>query len=104
MMGCNRIYYKDNRKAKQTKQKRTTKQQSKSERQSGTMASLIIAFLMCMILNIIATLVCVWVVSFFYKPPDNYVNNYRIVPREEHENYKRYERQEYLDSLRRPRK
>jgi hypothetical protein len=29
-----------------------------------------------------------------------YVNPYRIVPRKEHENYIRYERQMYLDSLR----
>ena len=29
-----------------------------------------------------------------------YTNPYRIIPRKEHENYIRYERQEYLDSLR----
>ena len=29
-----------------------------------------------------------------------YINPYRIIPRKEHENYIRYERQEYLDSLR----
>jgi hypothetical protein len=31
---------------------------------------------------------------------DAYVNPYRLVPRKEHENYIRYERQMYLDSLR----
>uniref|UniRef100_A0A6C0IAF6 Uncharacterized protein n=1 Tax=viral metagenome TaxID=1070528 RepID=A0A6C0IAF6_9ZZZZ len=49
-----------------------------------------------------------WIMSFFYSPPPvnrdnrgNYVNPYRLVPRKETEEYKRYERQQYLDSLRR---
>jgi len=50
-----------------------------------------------------------WLMSFCskrqnddgYGDGDNaYVNPYRIVPRKEHENYIRYERQMYLDSLR----
>jgi hypothetical protein len=45
-----------------------------------------------------------WIMSFFDSPRDDYVNPYRLVPRKEHENYKRYERQEYNDSMRRPRK
>jgi len=40
-----------------------------------------------------------WIMSFCCKIQDT--NPYRIIPREEHENYKRYERQEYLDSFRR---
>jgi hypothetical protein len=48
-----------------------------------------------------------WLMSFCSKrqngdcdDDDAYVNPYRLVPRKEHENYIRYERQEYLDSLR----
>jgi hypothetical protein len=47
-----------------------------------------------------------WLMSFCSKRQyddgdDNaYVNPYRLVPRKEHENYIRYERQMYLDSLR----
>ena len=48
-----------------------------------------------------------WLMSFCSKrqngdgDDDNaYTNPYRIIPRKEHENYIRYERQEYLDSLR----
>jgi hypothetical protein len=46
-----------------------------------------------------------WLMSFCYKRQngdgdDDYVNPYRIIPRKEHENYIRFERQEYLDSLR----
>lgn len=48
-----------------------------------------------------------WLMSFCSKRQDDgdncdnaYVNPYRIVPRKEHENYIRYERQMYLDSLR----
>lgn len=38
--------------------------------------------------------------SVFVKKPKGYVNSYRLVPREETEEYKRYERRQYLDSLR----
>ena len=38
---------------------------------------------------------------FVKKPEEEYVNPYRLVPREESETYKRYERQQYLDSFRR---
>jgi hypothetical protein len=46
-----------------------------------------------------------WLMSLCSKKQDGddgdaYVNPYRIVPRKEHENYIRYERQMYLDSLR----
>lgn len=48
--------------------------------------------------------VIAWLMSFCCKRQGDaeevYVNPYRIVPRKEHENYKRYERQMYLDSLR----
>jgi hypothetical protein len=53
--------------------------------------------------------VMAWLMSFCSKRQndgddddndDAYVNPYRLVPRKEHENYIRYERQMYLDSLR----
>ena len=69
------------------------------------MAGVIGAFLLCIFLIIITTHLMAWVMSFFNSVPDeDYVNPYRLVPRKEHENYKRYERQEYNDSMRRPRK
>jgi hypothetical protein len=37
--------------------------------------------------------------GMFVKKPEGYVNPYRLVPRKETEEYKRYERQMYLDSL-----
>ena len=47
------------------------------------------------------TQIMAWIVSCLYEPPEGYNNPYRIIPiREEHENYKRYERQMYNDSLR----
>ena len=60
-------------------------------------------FLFAIFLIFFTTQAMVWVISFCCKRPDDgdeYINPYRIVPREEHENYKRYERQEYLDSFR----
>jgi hypothetical protein len=53
-----------------------------------------------------ATHAMAWLMSLCSKKQDGddgdicYVNPYRIVPRKEHENYIRYERQMYLDSLR----
>uniref|UniRef100_A0A6C0LXY9 Uncharacterized protein n=1 Tax=viral metagenome TaxID=1070528 RepID=A0A6C0LXY9_9ZZZZ len=49
-----------------------------------------------------------WIMSFFYETrkdyDDMYVNPYRLVPRQEAESYKRYERREYQDSLKNRRK
>ncbi len=45
-----------------------------------------------------------WIISFFCKTQDDYINPYRLVPREEADSYKRYERQEYQDSLKNRRK
>ena len=66
-----------------------------------TINTMICALLFCIVLHILAVQVMVWIVSCFYKmPEEDYVNPYRLPPvREEHENYKRYERQQYLDSL-----
>ena len=64
-------------------------------------------FILSISLIIIAANMMVWIMSFFYetrKDYDNYVNPYRLVPREEAESYKRYERREYQDSLKNRRK
>ena len=64
-------------------------------------------FLFAIFLVIFTANVMVCIMSFFYetrKDYDNYVNPYRLVPREEAESYKRYERQEYQDSLKNRRK
>ena len=45
-----------------------------------------------------------WIISFFCKTRDDYINPYRLIPREEADSYKRYERQEYQDSLKNRRK
>jgi hypothetical protein len=65
-------------------------------------------FLFTILLIIFTGHMMAWIMSFFYSPPPvnrdnrgNYVNPYRLVPRKETEEYKRYERQQYLDSLRR---
>jgi uncharacterized membrane protein YgcG len=64
-------------------------------------------FLFTILLIIFTGHMMAWIMSFFYSPPvnrdnrGNYVNPYRLVPRKETEEYKRYERQQYLDSLRR---
>lgn len=60
-------------------------------------------FLFVIFLIIFTTHAIALLISICCKRPDDgdeYTNPYRIVPREEHENYKRYERQEYLDSFR----
>jgi hypothetical protein len=41
-----------------------------------------------------------YIASICIRRPADYVNQYKLLIREEHENYKRYERREYLDSLR----
>lgn len=65
------------------------------------MASL---FLLAIFLVLFTAHAMAWLMSFCCKRQDGdddvYTNPYRIVPRKEHENYKRYERQMYLDSLR----
>jgi len=65
-------------------------------------------FLFTILLIIFTGHMMAWIMSFFYSPPpvnrdnrNNYVNPYRLVPRKETEEYKRYEKQQYLDSLRR---
>jgi len=53
------------------------------------------------------SMVIVWITSFAnktHKEYENYVNPYRLVPRQEAESYKRYERREYQDSLKNRRK
>lgn len=62
------------------------------------------AFLFAIFLVIFTAHFIVWLMSFCYKRPDNYVNPYRLVPRKEAEEYKRYERQMYNDSLRNKRR
>lgn len=66
-------------------------------------------FLPAIFIIIFAAHAMAWLMSFCCKRHDSddggddcdvYVNPYRIVPRKEHDNYKRYERQMYLDSLR----
>lgn len=107
--------YKNNYKVKH-KHKRTQSESQRTQSESQLhklhkllkavkMAGVIGAFLLCIFLIIITTHLMAWVMSFFNSVPDeDYVNPYRLVPRKEHENYKRYERQEYNDSMRRPRK
>ena len=63
----------------------------------------VIELLMCFALAFFMSMVIVWITSFTdktHKEYENYVNPYRLVPRKEAESYKRYERQQYLDSLR----
>jgi hypothetical protein len=60
-------------------------------------------FLFFVLLIIFTAHTMAWILSFCCKQPEGtegYVNPYRIIPREESEIYKRYERQLYLDSLR----
>ena len=68
------------------------------------MADIFSLFLVCIFLIVFTAHLMAWCVSLFYSVPEDYVNPYRIVPRQEHENYKRYIREEYRDSMRRPRK
>ena len=73
------------------------------------MAAIFGLFLFAISLIIFAANIMVWFMSFFYETTrkdddDNYVNPYRLVPRQEAESYKRYERREYQDSLKNRRK
>jgi hypothetical protein len=74
------------------------------------MAAIFGLFLFAISLIIISANMMVWIMSFFYETHkdyddnDKYVNPYRLVPRQEAESYKRYERREYQDSLKNRRK
>jgi hypothetical protein len=61
-------------------------------------------FLFFIFLIIFTAHLMAWIISFFCKTQDDYINPYRLVPREEADSYKRYERQEYQDSLKNRRK
>jgi len=84
--------------------------QSKAMKATKAVASA--DFLPVIFLIIFTAHAMAWLMSFCSKRhngddgdgDDAYVNPYRIVPRKEHENYIRYERQMYLDSLRNKRK
>jgi hypothetical protein len=57
-------------------------------------------FLFAIALIVITAHIMALIMSCFYKIPEDYVNPYRLPPvRAETESYKRYERQQYLDSL-----
>jgi hypothetical protein len=84
---------------------RSSKATAKKKQSTMTFFDL---FLFTILLIIFTGHMMAWIMSFFYSPPPvnrdnrgNYVNPYRLVPRKETEEYKRYERQQYLDSLRR---
>ena len=67
----------------------------------------VIELLFCFTLAFFMSMVIVWITSFVdktHKEYENYVNPYRLVPRQETESYKRYERREYQDSLKNRRK
>lgn len=81
-------------------QSTTLKRKAPLTKQQSTMTAFAM-FLFCIFLIIFAAHTMAWIMSFFYSTPDNYTNPYRLVPREESETYKRYERQQYLDSFRR---
>jgi len=67
-------------------------------------------FIFPIFLIILSANMMVWIMSLFYETHkdyddnDKYVNPYRLVPRQEAESYKRYERQVYQDSLKNRRK
>jgi hypothetical protein len=84
--------------AKQAKQPKQTKQPKQLKRiPSITMAA---PFLFAIALIVITAHIMALIMSCFYKIPEDYVNPYRLPPvRTETESYKRYERQQYLDSL-----
>jgi hypothetical protein len=94
-------------KAAAKKKQRSNKEAAKKKQITMTFFDL---FLFTILLIIFTGHMMAWILSFFYSPPpvnrdnrdnrDNYVNPYRLVPRKETEEYKRYERQQYLDSLR----
>jgi hypothetical protein len=58
-------------------------------------------FIVAILLYVFTTIMIINIMSIFVKKPDEeYVNPYRLVPRKETEEYKRYERREYLNRLR----
>jgi hypothetical protein len=94
-----------NRKEATKQPQRRSKEEAKKKQSTMTFFDL---FLFTILLIIFTGHMMAWIMSFFYSPPPvnrdnrgNYVNPYRLVPRKETEEYKRYERQQYLDSLRR---
>jgi len=96
-----------NRKEATKKQQSSNKAATAKQPQRSTMTFFDL-FLFTILLIIFTGHMMAWIMSFFYSPPPvnrdnrgNYVNPYRLVPRKETEEYKRYERQQYLDSLRR---
>jgi hypothetical protein len=67
----------------------------------------VIELLFTLALAFFMSMVIVWITSFSnktHKEYEKYVNPYRLVPRQETESYKRYERREYQDSLKNRRK
>jgi hypothetical protein len=98
-------YYKNPRRSRlQTaKQRNQQKQTAKQLKQRKHTPSIIMVdvFLFAIALVIITAHIMALIMSCFYKKPEeDYVNPYRLPPvRKEHESYKRYERQQYLDSL-----
>ncbi len=89
--------------SKAAKEAKAAKQQSSKEAKAAkripsiTMAA---PFLFAIALIVITAHIMALIMSCFYKIPEDYVNPYRLPPvRTETESYKRYERQQYLDSL-----
>jgi cation transport ATPase len=98
---------KQQRSSKEAAKKKQRRSKEAAKKQQITMTFFDL-FLFTILLIIFTGHMMAWIMSFFYSPPpvnrnnrDNYVNPYRLVPRKETEEYKRYERQQYLDSLRR---
>lgn len=66
----------------------------------------VIALIFAYAIAFFMSMIIIWIMSFFYEKREDcevrevYVNPYRLVPRAETEEYKRYERRQYLDSLR----
>jgi len=76
--------------------------QAKQPKQAKRIPSITMAapFLFAIALIVITAHIMALIMSCFYKTPEDYVNPYRLPPvRTETESYKRYERQQYLDSL-----
>jgi len=101
----NQATAKQPQRSNKAKKKQQSKEEAKKKQSTMTFFDL---FLFTILLIIFTGHMMAWIMSFFYSPPPvnrnnrgNYVNPYRLVPRKETEEYKRYERQQYLDSLRR---
>ena len=74
--------------------------QTQSKLKANLSITMVGMFLFAIALVVITTHMLACIMSCFYKMPEDYVNPYRLPPvRKEHESYKRYERQQYLDSL-----